>query len=252
MSIVLNEREWAENAITSRQLGKKPVETLSRVARYYCQCEKYKKKEVRGKLEDFLLQCDPGVILVKWSDTIDRIVRSSDKFPLIELEGIDITEAELQTVRSLDGKQLQRLAFTLLCVAKYWGAAQEKNNGWVNTSDKEIMKMANINTSIKRQSLMLHEMKNAGLLRFSKRVDSLNIQVKFIRSNSPVAIHITDFRNLGNQYLLYCGEPYFQCANCGLTIKKKSNVHKYCSDCAAEMYIKKSVESVMRQRRAAE
>lgn len=252
MSIVLNEREWAENAITSRQLGKKPVETLSRVARYYCQCEKYKKKEVRGKLEDFLLQCDPGVILVKWSDTIDRIVRSSDKFPLIELEGIDITEAELQTVRSLDGKQLQRLAFALLCVAKYWDAAQEKNNGWVNTSDKEIMKMANINTSIKRQSLMLHEMKNAGLLRFSKRVDSLNIQVKFIRANSPVAIHITDFRNLGNQYLLYCGEPYFQCANCGLTIKKKSNVHKYCSDCAAEMYIKKSVESVMRQRRAAE
>jgi hypothetical protein len=252
VSIVLNEREWAENAITSRQLGKKPVETLSRVARYYCQCEKYKKKEVRGKLEDFLLQCDPGVILVKWSDTIDRIVRSSDKFPLIELEGIDITEAELQTVRSLDGKQLQRLAFTLLCVAKYWDAAQEKNNGWVNTSDKEIMKMANINTSIKRQSLMLHEMKNAGLLRFSKRVDSLNIQVKFIRANSPVAIHITDFRNLGNQYLLYCGEPYFQCANCGLTIKKKSNVHKYCSDCAAEMYIKKSVESVMRQRRAAE
>lgn len=188
MSIVLNEREWAENAITSRQLGKKPVETLSRVARYYCQCEKYKKKEVRGKLEDFLLQCDPGVILVKWSDTIDRIVRSSDKFPLIELEGIDITEAELQTVRSLDGKQLQRLALTLLCVAKYWDAAQEKNNGWVNTSDKEIMKMANINTSIKRQSLMLHEMKNAGLLRFSKRVDSLNIQVKFIRANSPVAI----------------------------------------------------------------
>lgn len=116
MSIVLNEREWAENAITSRQLGKKPVETLSRVARYYCQCEKYKKKEVRGKLEDFLLQCDPGVILVKWSDTIDRIVRSSDKFPLIELEGIDITEAELQTVRSLDGKQLQRLAlYSSMC-----------------------------------------------------------------------------------------------------------------------------------------
>lgn len=248
MSIVLNEREWAEVAIANRQLGKKPVETLSRVARYYCQSEKYKKREVRAKLEDFLLQCDPGVVLVKWADTIDKIVRAADKYPLIELEGIDITEAELQTVRNLEGKQLQRLAFTLLCVAKYWDATQLKNSGWVNTADKEIMKMANINTSIKRQSLMLHEMKNAGLLRFSKRVDSLNIQVKFIRTNSPVAIHISDFRNLGNQYLLYCGEPYFQCAHCGLTIKKKSNVHKYCPECAAEMYIKKSVESVMRKR----
>lgn len=248
MSIVLNEREWAENAIANRQLGKKPVETLSRVARYYCQSEKYKKREVRAKLEDFLLQCDPGVVLVKWADTIDRIVRAADKYPLIELEGVDVTEAELQTVRSLEGKQLQRLAFTLLCVAKYWDATQPKNNGWVNTADKEIMKMANINTSIKRQSLMLHEMKNAGLLRFSKRVDSLNIQVRFIRTNSPVAIHISDFRNLGNQYLLYCGEPYFQCALCGLTIKSKGHGLKYCPDCAAEMYVKKSVESVMRKR----
>lgn len=248
MSLVLNEREWAENAIANRQLGKKPVETLSRVARYYCQSEKYKKREVRAKLEDFLLQCDPGVVLVKWSDTIDRIVRVSDKYPLIQLDGVDITEAELQVVRSLNGKQLQRLAFTLLCTAKYWDATQPKNNGWVNTADKEIMKMANINTSIKRQNLMLHEMKNAGLLCFSKRVDSLNIQVKFIRANSPVAIHISDFRNLGNQYLLYCGEPYFQCALCGLTIKSKGHGLKYCPDCAAEMYVKKSVESVMRKR----
>jgi len=248
VSIVLNEREWAENAIANRQLGKKPVETLGRIARYYRQVEKYKKPDIRDKLEDFLLQCDPGVVLVKWSDTLDRIVRSCDKYSLVELDGVNITNAELQVVGALEGRQLQRLAFTLLCVAKYWDATQPKNNGWVNTADKDVMKMANINTSIQRQSLMLHEMKNAGLLRFSKRVDSLNIQVKFIRPNSPVKIHISDFRNLGNQYLLYCGEPYFQCAHCGLTIKKKSNVHKYCPECAAEMYIKKSVESVMRKR----
>lgn len=248
MGIVLNEREWAENAISNRQLGKRPVETLSRVARYYYQVEKYKKREVRDKLEDFLLQCDPDVVLVKWSNTIDRIVRGADKFPLVELDGIDITKGELQVIRSLEGRQLQRLAFTLLCVAKYWDATQLKNNGWVNTADKEIMKMANINTSVKRQSLMLHEMRNSGLIRFSKRVDSLNIQVKFIRPDGQIEMRVSDFRNLGNQYLMKCGEPYFQCAHCGITIKKKSNVHKYCPECAAEMYIKQSVESVMRKR----
>jgi len=248
MSIVLNEREWAENAIANRQLGHSPIETLGRVARYYYQCEGYKKKDVKKKVADFLLQCDPGVVLVKWEDTIDRLAKTANKYQLIELEGIDITEAELQVIASLEGKQMQRLAFTLLCVAKYWDAAQPNNNGWVNTQDKDIMNMANIKTSIRRQSLMLHEMKKAGLLRFSKRVDSLNIQVKFIRRNSPVKIHIEDFRNLGNQYLLYCGEPYIKCAMCGLTIKRKNNRHKYCPDCAAEMYIKKSVESVMRNR----
>ena len=248
MSIVLNEREWAENAIVNRQLGHSPVETLSRVARYYYQCEGYKKRDVKKKVSDFLLQCDPGVILVKWEETIDRLARTADRYKLIELDGVDITEEELRIVSSLDGKQMQRLAFTLLCVAKYWDAAQPSNNGWVNTSDKDVMNMANIKTSIRRQSLMLHEMKKAGLIRFSKRVDSLNIQVKFIRPDSPVKIHIEDFRNIGNQYQLYCGDPFIKCAMCGLTIKKKNNRQKYCPDCAAEMYVKRSVESVMGNR----
>lgn len=248
MSIVLNEKEWAEIALANRQMGRKPIETLSRIARYYYQSEGYNKAAVQDKLEDFLLRCDPGVTLVKWSDTLDRIVKSADKYPLIELEGVSITQAELDTVCALEGKQQQRLAFTLLSIAKYWDAAQPKNNGWVNTPDKEVMKMANINTSVHRQSLMLHRMREAGLLQFSKRVDNLNIRVRFIAPDSPVALQVSDFRNLGNQYLLHNGEPYFRCAQCGLVIRRKSNAHRYCSDCAAEMYVKKSVESVVRHR----
>lgn len=250
MSIVLNEKEWAENAISARSLGKRPVETLGRVARYYYQSEKYKKDDVRNKLEDFLLQCDPSVVLVKWENTIDKLVRSAGKLPLIELDGVDITDAEIEAVQKLNGKQSQRLAFTLLCVAKYWNAIQPQNNNWVNTADKEIMNMANVHTTISRQSLMLHELRNLGLIKFSKRVDSLNIQVKFINDDSKTALHISDFRNLGNQYMLYCGDRYFQCENCGLTIKRNHNMHRYCPDCATEIHIKKTVESVMRGRTA--
>ena len=35
MSIVLKENDWAEKMIQSKSLGKKPSETLRRVARYY-------------------------------------------------------------------------------------------------------------------------------------------------------------------------------------------------------------------------
>lgn len=248
MSIVLNENEWAEYAIANRQLGRAPMETLGRVARYYCQSQGYQKREVRALLEDFLLQCDPGVTLVKWSDALDRLTKTADRYPLVELDGIDVTHSELETVGELDKPQLQRLAFTLLCVAKYWNAVREQNNGWVNTADREIMRLANINTSIKRQSLMLHDLRERGLVRFSRRVDNLNIQVRFIQTNSPVKLRVIDVRSLGNQYMLYRGGPYIQCAQCGLTMRKRSNVHKYCPDCAAEIYIKKSVESVMRQR----
>lgn len=249
MEIILNEREWVETALETRSLGKKPVETLGRIARYYYQHEGFKKKDIRIKIEDFLLQSDPNIILVKWTDMIDAVVKAADKLPLIELDDIQATTKEMAVISSVKGKQAQRLLFTLLCVAKYWNAVREANNGWVNTPDKDIMRMANVNTSSQRQNTMLREMKDSGLIKFSRRVDNLNIQILFIESEDGDAeMSITDFRNLGNQYLMHRGEPFFHCKQCGLTVRKKSNVQKYCPDCAAEIYVRKSVDSVMRRR----
>ena len=248
MSIILNEKEWVEDALYNRQLGPKPTKTLARVARYYHQDQGYSKKEVRNKLDTFLLRCDPDVILIHWDITLDRIAKNANKRPLIKLDGIGVTEAELASISTIDGKQRQRLAFTLLCIAKYWNAVNLSNNGWVNSSDKEIMEMANIRTSIRRQSLMYYDMRALGLIKYSKRIDNLNVRVEYINDSSPEALFISDFRNLGSQYLMYLGESYFQCFACGLTVKKKNNSHKYCSSCAADMYIKQSVDSVMRQR----
>lgn len=46
MSIVLNEYEWAERMISNHELGKKPIETLTRVAKYYLE-NGYSKREIR-------------------------------------------------------------------------------------------------------------------------------------------------------------------------------------------------------------
>ena len=159
MSIVLNEYEWAEQMIDRHELGKKPIETLSRVAKYYLE-NRYSKRETRQLLDTFLSMCDPSSSLVQWSEALDRITRNAGRFPLIRLDGVDIFKSELDKIDSLSGKQIKRLAFTLLCVAKYWDAVSEANNHWVNSSDKEVMQMANINTSIKRQSLMFAQLKD--------------------------------------------------------------------------------------------
>lgn len=252
MSIVLNEYEWAERMINGHELGKKPIETLSRVAKYYY-ANQYSKKEVRKLLDTFLTQCDPSVSLVHWSDTLDRVAKSVDKFPIICLDGIRISQKELEKIETLGGKQVKRLAFTLLCVAKYWDAVSDSNNHWVNSSDKEIMQMANINTSVKRQSMMFGELRDAGFIRFSKKIDNLNVQVMFME-DGEAAMYIQDFRNIGYQYLKHYGEPYFDCVNCGITVKiqepTKGRRQKYCPSCAVELHTKQKVESVMRRRNA--
>lgn len=252
--IVLNEYTWAERAVNEHDLGKKPSETLSRVAKYYAYLG-MKKRDVRKKLEEFLYSCDQNIVLSKWDGTLDRLTRNAFKYDLIMLDSICVTDEELEIIQRVDGKQAQRLAFTLLCIAKYRNEISGRSDGWVNTPDSEIMKMANIHTSIKRQCKLYSQLRDSGLIRFAKNVDNLSVQVLFICTGTQ-AIIINDFRNLGYQYDRHFGGPFYVCVNCGITDRIRdsgSSNHrpkKYCPDCAAKIKLRQNVESVMRSRKA--
>ena len=247
--IVTDERELAERAIEKKQLGRKAGETLSLVARYYYQVEGYSKSEVRNLLDRFLVQCKSDVSLVRWEPLLDKIAKTCDKEPLIKIDKVSVTEAEMDIIDSLPSRGLSIVAFTMLCIAKYWYKVKPKYNMWVNCTDRDIMKLANMNNlSVRQQNELFFELKKRKLIRFGRRVDNLNIQVLFADETSPVCMEISDFRNIGNQYRAKLGEPYFKCAMCGKTVRRKSNAQKYCAECAEEIYFKNSVESVMRKR----
>ena len=252
--IVLNEHEWAENMIKTRDIGKKPYETLCRVAKYYADMDGMSKKKVREALDDFLLSCIPSASIPKWEKTLDYAVARAYKYDAIQIDYICITEPEMEKIDALEGKQIRRLAFTLLCLAKYWDIVNPNINHWVCSQDSDIMRMANIGTSIKRQSLLYYMLRQKGMIHFSKRVDNTNVQVKFIEEGEPV-MKIYDFRNLGYQYLMFHGEPYFVCSCCGITTKIKSpnkgRKQQFCAECAAKRKVMQSVNSVMRQRKRA-
>jgi hypothetical protein len=242
MSIILNEREFAENALEKCSLNKKPAETLYKIAKYYSH-EGYKCAEIKVLLESFLLKCDPDISIVKWQDCIDRAARAASKYALVEIESVPITEAELKTCASLKGKQIQRILFTLICLAKLGNAINESNNNWVNKEDKEIFRLANVVTPVKRQSLMLNDLRSWGLVQFSKKVDNINIKITCIDDITTPVLQISDFRNIGYQYLRYCGEAYFECQSCGLTTRRNNNRQKYCPDCAIEINRQKTLDN---------
>lgn len=242
MNIVLNEREYAEQILQGKDIGAKPSETLMRLAKYF-RSEKYKKSEIKAMLESFVLRCDPDANLSNWESMINQIIRGSERHSLIEIDYIPITRSEMKVCESLPGKQMQRLMFTLICLAKFYNSINEQGNGWVNKPDKEIFGLANIVTPIRRQSLMLNDLRESGFISFSKKVDNVNIRVDCLSSDSEVVMRITDYRNLGYQYMKYHGEPYFECSSCGLMIKRITNNQKYCPQCATQLNIKKTVQN---------
>lgn len=251
MSIVLNELGWTKNAMEHCELGPNPGETLTRVAKYY-RMEGCGKEEARKGVEDFLLRCDPFASTVLWADTIESAVKYGMKHPFIMIEKVTVTKPEIARIRKVHGVQAQRLAFTLLCIAKYRMIVAPQTDGWVNTPEKEIMRMANINASYKRQNLLYGQLLDEGLLQSSKRIANLNVRVLFAEDGEP-AMEITDYRNLGNQYMRHIGKPFYVCQCCGLTVKTpdgaKTEKMKYCPDCAIRVKTKQSVNSVMRGRR---
>lgn len=251
MAIILNEYKWAENAIQEKSLGQKPIETLTRIAKYYIQ-NGATKNDTRKMLDLFLLSCDASVSLVKWAERLDSIVKYAAKYPLISIDHVSVSSLELAKIKELQSVQVQRLAFTLLCIAKFNHMINDKNEYWVNTSDNEVMKMANIGTSIKRQSLMYSKLRDAGMIRFSNRVDSLSVQVLFVCGDDE-EIKISDFRNLGYQYLMHDDDRgiYKVCENCGITFKARQphtpgRPKKYCDSCAIKVKMKQNVDSIMR------
>ena len=250
MTVVLRENDWAEQMIASHSLGKKPSETLRRVARYYMD-KGYATKDVRTQLSSFLLRCDSDASIPKWQDMLDYAISRASKYRSINIDSISISDAEMKRIDTLDGKQIRRLAFTLLCLAKYWEVIIPGGGFWVNNKDNEIMALANINTSIKRQSAMYWSLREAGMIQFSRRVDNTNVKVLFVEDGETV-LHITDFRNLGYQYLMFHGEPYYECSCCGITAKisnpGNNRKPKYCAECANKIHIQQTVNSVMKRR----
>ena len=242
IGLLLNEREYAEKALRECKMGRKPSKTLGILIKYYTS-QGYSKEKVRRLIEDFMLRCNPDINLVKWQSSLDRWIPYFSAKKLIEIDYIEITEAELETCRMQKTRVTQQVTFTLICLAKYFDIIDGVNGGWVNCPEIEIFKSACYQINSMRRSLLFNDLKNLGLISFASRVNNINIKVECIDRDSPVALKITDLRNLGLQFRKAIGESYMECTSCGLTIKQMHHTQKYCPTCAREVNIKKTIDN---------
>lgn len=230
----MNERRRAEDILSSVQETTNPIHNVYLLSRYYY-TQGMRQKEVLEKIEDYLRQF-PFLVLPKWQRTVDKIVAKAKGKGLIEIEYVGITEKELAEIAKLRKESLKKLAFTLLCIAKYFNTIRLENNSWVNTPDKDVFRMADIRTlDCKRQQQLIRELYLLGLIGYSKVVDNVNLQVLFVDTETEPVLRIYQFDDLGYQYLEYIGDPSIvHCKCCGKLIKKTSCRKDYCDECAVE------------------
>lgn len=233
--IILNEREYAEDCLKNGIINDNPYITVSILAKYYYHCHGFRKKKITRLLLEFLSKYYSRYEMneISWISSVEKLAANAGKYPLFEIPGVKITKAEMKTITDLNNKVLERLAFTMLCLAKLCDAKNSENNGWVNSDSKDIFKYARISSTIKEREKKIGRLWQLGLLEFPKRNDNLNCRVTFINDNDEEELFISDFRELGYEYLKYKGENFIRCAECGiLTRGNKAGTKKYCKNCA--------------------
>ena len=235
--ILLNEREYAEECIRNGTLGEKPFFTLTILAKYYYHYKGLKKKKITETLIDFMGRYYPRYDYnrLQWDETVEKIASNVRKYKLYEIDGVPITSKEMASIEKLPSEILKRLAFTLLCIAKLNNIKNPKNHGWVNNDAKEIFGLARISCSVSERYIYLGILKGASMLEFPKKNDNLSCRVTFINNDDPndIALFVSDFRELGYEYLKYRGKNFIRCGECGRLIRNnKAGNKKYCSKCA--------------------
>ena len=222
-----------DRVLTEKNLNVSKAYLFLRIyARYLYHENGLRKTGIIRALDAFMQENYPNYNGVDWMPRIEKYANHADKYPLCKCDGIWITKKELETIEGIGNKVLERLAFTLLCLAKFGIFRNPDTDGWISYSNGEIFSLACINTSAFEKDMKIHALHELGLIEFAKKVDNLGIHVCFMDEKSENALFVSDFRRLGYEWKLYKGEKYIRCADCGILTLNTNGRRKYCKDCA--------------------
>ena len=238
MVLVMNEYQLAEDILNGLPHGCSLGESMVLLAKYYKK-NGGNKRSVSAKLKKYALEHNATATETAISASVEYAVKQAWKYDIVMIEKIDVSVQEMSRIGALKSVQARKLAFTLLCIAKYWDEVSSVAEHWINSPDSYIVSSACITSSTKRQDELFKELYDAGMIDYAKRVDNLHVRVLFMESGET-AVSIRDLRNLGYQYLALSGDSqWFLCENCGVTVRKaKSDFgrpQKYCKACAEEV-----------------
>jgi len=253
MKLILNEKKMLDDSLENGYIDtNKPSNTIRILVRYYFSIG-MNKPQIIDNIDKFFELNLPDYNSIKWQQAIENMVNYVHKkkdYSMTNVEKVEITENELNTIKGINNIKLEKLAFSLLVYAKIYNQINRKDENWVNEQHKYVFSDAKVIANIKDQGKMIHKLVELGLVGNSVMVSSTNIKVNFIDSDSPIVLIINDFRNFTYEYLRLKGENIRNCDKCGVLVIPSNNYQKYCTDCAK--MVKYSKVAVMNKRRRTE
>lgn len=242
--ILLNEEVYAISVLTNGEKGKlnySVVPDLSIAARYLYQRKDQKPKEIIETLSSLLRHRDVSYSALKWEKYLDEITKTENlKRQLFISAGINITQSELDSINQISRIPRRRVAFTFLCLAKYYNQKNNSDRSLVFYNLPTIFTLSNTAMTLNQKLTVIDELFEKRIIeRLADDATISGYRVKIINDEDAVAMRVTDMRDLGYQYEKFTGQKFAECKLCGGLIRVCGNrTAEYCNNCSTKFGLK--------------
>lgn len=253
---IFNEKNHIEKMIAERYVdATNPTNTIRKLARYNFYVNEYSKSKNYNSIVEYMSQNYDDFSEFAYQKDIDGCIKDVQKTPWKDISSIDVTKSEIDFIMALNDIKKQKIAFVLLCTAKYRDAYNENNNHKTDISMTDLYKMARVVLPQNERSIFLYFLTQDNLIEKHTFAGVKNKKLLFVSEdpNDEVVISLkeVDFLELAYVYLDYINNHigYGICARCGRLMKhSKTKPRTYCEECGKDVERENNRERVRRYR----
>ena len=236
--LILNETKYAQDIYNGVNTEVKAVVSkIGYITRYFLHVLQQNDEDNYRNTVRWMQQNHDNFDESYYSNLISDAIKRAAKRPFYHIDGIKITQSELDAISSLDNLRAEKMLFVLLCMAKQQSTSNGFTNGLVKYSITELCKMARISVPADDREYILYDIVQRGLLGYPKKNNTQCLIVNFLNDvDEPVlTLDEIDCQELAYIYLNWKndGKGYTRCQKCHRMIKQsKTKPRKYCEECA--------------------
>jgi hypothetical protein len=230
---------YAKSVIDDHTVDENNVnEHIMQLAKYNFYVNKMNDTENYSAIVEYLRKHWKAFAESDYEKKIEDYVKNAQKYPFKSIESIKITRKELDFIANLNNIRLEKIAFVLLCIAKYECYYHDEPKYWIAWSLNNISKLARVHVTKDENRKLFRELVVTGVIESNSSAGNLYEHILFVSNdvNDEVVLELSevDYKELAYTYLFYKNgfSGYVHCDKCGRLVKQKSNRQKFCNECA--------------------
>lgn len=246
---------YAKSIIEDHNINENNVnEHIFQLAKYNLYIEKMNDNENYNCIVEYLKKYWNMYSGPDYQQKIVDLIKKAYKSEFKNIDSIKITKKELNFITSLNNIRLEKIAFVMLCIAKYKCYYHDEPNYWITWPLNAISKLARVHVTKKENLVLYRQLVLAGAIESNSSGVNLYEHILFVSDDKDdetvLELSEVDYKELAYTYLYYKNGfyGYVHCEKCGRLVKQKSNRQKFCDECAEKIHREQKTECERRRR----